>query len=151
MAYDDLAAGVPSGSMPDHQHTLQLSAAMRVFDGGAIGRQSEAVRYRKLSLQAQALHALKEQKMNARLARKQLETTRAQIRSARSALTAARSNYRSVRKQFEAGLVDQVTYLDALTRLNQAEARYQATRYTYEIHKAVYYFYHGHDPKRYVR
>lgn len=151
MEYDDLAPGVPPASLPDHQHTLQLSAGMRLYDGGAIAHQSEAVRYRQLALQAQAAHALKEQQMNARLARKQLQTTRAQIRSARSALHAARSHYNTVRKQFEAGLVDQVTFLDALTRLNQAEARYQATRYTYEIHKAVYYFYNGHDPKRYVR
>jgi outer membrane protein TolC len=137
--------------MQNHQHTLQLSVGMRLYDGGAIGKQSEAVRYHMLALQAQAVYALKEQKMNARLARKQLQTTHAQIRSARSALKAARSHYRTVRKQFEASLVDQVIYLDALTRLNQAQARYQATRYTYEIHKAVFYFYNGHDPKRYVR
>jgi outer membrane protein TolC len=151
MEYSDLAVGVPPGSMPDHQSALQLSAGMRLFDGGAIAHQSEAVRCRKLALQAQVLHALKEQKMNFRLARKRLQTTRAQIRSARSALKAARSNYKAVRKQYEAGVVDNVTYLDALTRMNLAQARHQATRYEYEINKAVYYFYSGHDPKRYIR
>jgi outer membrane protein TolC len=38
-----------------------------------------------------------------------------------------------VRKQYEAGVVDNVTYLDALTRMNLAQARHQATRYEYEI------------------
>jgi outer membrane protein TolC len=151
MGYSDLAAGVPPGSMPDHQHALRLSAGMRVYDGGAIGHRSEAVRCRKLALQTQASHALKEQKMNFRLARTRLRTTRAQIRSARSGLQAAQSNYKAVRKQYEAGAVDNVTYLDALTRVNLAQARHQATRYEYEINKAVYYFYSGHDPKRYIR
>jgi len=150
-AFSDLAPGVPSASLPDHGHKFQLSAGMRLYDGGTIAHKSEAVRYQKLALMAKVRHAIKEQKMNHRLARKRLHSTRAQITSARAALRAAQSSYKSTKKQYEAGVVDNVTYLDALSQKTMAQARYQATRYDYEIAKAVYYFYAGHNIKRFIR
>ena len=149
--FSDLAPGVPPASMPDHNHAFELSAGMRLYDGGAIARKSEAVQYQKLALRAKIRHAIKEQKMNYTLARKRLRAVAAQIRSARAALRAARSSYAATRKRFEAGVVDNVTYLDALSQRTMAQARYQATRYDYEIAKAVYYFYAGHALERYVR
>ncbi len=150
-AFGDLAPGVSPASLPDHSHTFQLNVGMRIYDGGTLGRKSEAVQYQKLALRAKIRHAVKEQKMNYRLARKRLHTVRAQIHSARTALAAAKSSYQSVKKSFEAGVVDNVTYLDALSQKTMAQARYQATRYDYEIAKAIYYFYAGKNLKRYVR
>ncbi len=149
--FSDLAPGVPPASLPDHSHTFELNVGMRLYDGGAIGHKSEAVRYQKLALEAKIRHVIKEQKMNYRLARKRLRALQTQIRSARAALAAARSSYQAVKKRFEAGVVDNVTYLDALSQRTMAEARYQATRYDYEIAKAVYYFYAGQNLKRYLR
>jgi len=91
MAYGDLARGVPPSSMPDHSHKFQITAAMRLYDGGTTGSKSEAVRYKKLALLSQIRHEIKKQKMNFRLAKRRLSASRAQIRSARSALSAARS------------------------------------------------------------
>jgi len=151
IGFSDLSPMVPPASLPDHSHKFQVTAAMRLYDGGTIARKSETVRYQKLALMAQVRHAIKEQKMNYRLARKRLHTTRAQIASARSALHAAQSSYRAVKKKYEAGMIDNVTYLDALSQRTMAQARYQATRYDYEIAKAVYYFYAGHNITRYIR
>ena len=151
IAFADLAPGVPAASLPDHSHKFQLNAGMRLYDGGTIAHKSEAVRYQKLSLMAKVRHAVKEQKMNYRLARKRLAMIRTQIRSARAALRAAKSSYQAVKKKYEAGIVDNVTYLDALSQKTMVQARLQATRYDYEIAKAVYYFYSGHAIKRYIR
>jgi len=151
MEFSDLAPHVPAASMPDHSHTFQLNIGMRLYDGGAMAAQSESVRYQKLALAAKIRHAIKEQKMNYRLARKRLHAVQAQIASARSALHAARSSYEAIKKKYEAGVVDNVTYLDALSQRTMALARYQATRYDYEIAKAVYYFYAGHAIERYIR
>ena len=150
-AFGDLAPGVPPGSMPDHRHAVQLSAGMRLYDGGKMGSQSESVRLRKLALLAQAKHETRKQRMNFRLAGKRLRAVRAQMRSGRSAVAAAKSTYAAVKKKYEAGLVENTTYLDALSGLTEAQARYQATRYDYEIAKAIYYFYAGKHPKRYIR
>jgi len=149
--FSDLAPHVPATSMPDHSHTFQVNVGMRLYDGGAMAGKSEAVRYQQLALRAKIRHAIKEQRMNYRLARKRLRATRAQIASARSALKAAKSSYRAIKKKYEAGVVDNVSYLDALSQKTMASARYQATRYDYEIAKAVYYFYAGASIKRFIR
>jgi outer membrane protein TolC len=151
MEFSDLAKGVLAKSMPDHSHKFQITAAMRLYDGGTIGHKSEAVKYKKLALLSQIRHETKKQKMNYRLASKRLRTTRAQIRSANSALHAAQSVYNEVKKNYEAGVVDNVTYLDALSQKIEAQARYQATRYDYEVNKAMYYFYAGQSLKRYIK
>jgi outer membrane protein TolC len=149
--FSDLAPHVPSASMPDHSHTFQINVGMRLYDGGAMARKSEAVQYQKMALMAKVRHAIKEQKMNDRLARKRLHAVQTQIASARSALHAARSSYETVKKKYEAGVVDNVTYLDALSQRTMAQARYEATRYDYEIAKAVYYFYAGQALTRTIR
>jgi outer membrane protein TolC len=151
LEYSDLARGVPSKAMPDHSHKFQMTVAMRLYDGGTVGRKSEAVRYSKLALLSQIRHEVKKQKMNFHLARKRLHTTKVQIQSTRSALLAARSAYDEAKKNYEAGVIDNVTYLDALSGLTEARARYQATRYDYEVNKAMYYFYAGQNIRRYIK
>ena len=135
----------------DHQNVLSVSATMRLFDGGRIAKESEAVRYRRLALLSQIAQAQKEQKMRFVLAKENLRTMRAKLKSAKSALNAAKSTYRAIRKKFEAGLVDNVAYLDALAQKTLTEARYKETLYDNEIAKSLYYYYAGKDPKEFVR
>ena len=135
----------------DHQNRLMLSVNMRLFDHGKIAKESEAVRYQKLALFSQIDYATKEQKMNFKLAAKNLKTIRSKLKSAKSALKAAKSTYHTLRKEFEAGLVDNIAYLDALTQRTLAYAQYKETVYDYEIAKSLYYYYAGKSPKEFVR
>ncbi|MEO1938074.1 MAG: TolC family protein [Sulfurimonas sp.] len=152
--FDDLVSipGVGGdGFLVDHQNKLMLSVNMRIFDNAKISKESEAVKYQKLSLLSQIDHAKKEQKMNFHLAQKTLKTTRTKLKSAKAALKAAQSTYDVLRKKFEAGLVDNIAYLDALTQRTLADARYKETLYEYEIKKSIYYYYAGKDPKEFIR
>ncbi|SFV90051.1 Probable outer membrane component of multidrug efflux pump [hydrothermal vent metagenome] len=135
----------------DHQNEVKLSVNMRLFDKGRMRHESEAVRMQKLALLSALAHAKKEQSMHFKLAAKALETTRAKIKSAQSALKAAQSTYVTIKKKFEAGLVDDIAYLDALAQRTLAEARYKETAYDYEIKKSLYYYYAGKDPREYIR
>jgi len=137
--------------LPDHQNKLSLSVHMRLYDHGRIGKESEALRYKKLALQSQYTQSIKAQKMQYRLAKKRLKTLRAKLQSATASLKAAKSTYRSVRKKFEAGLVDDIAYLDALNQMTLARARYKETRYAYEIAKSELYYSAGRDPKEFIR
>jgi outer membrane protein TolC len=139
------------GFLVDHQNELKLSVNMRLFDHGRVSKESEAVRYQKLSLMSELEHAKRQQQMNYRLAKETLKTTRAKIQSAKSALKAAESTYVTIRKKFEAGLVDDIAYLDALAQKTLAQARYKETVYDYEVKKSVYYYYAGKDPKEFIR
>jgi len=152
--YDDLVF-MPGGGgeafLIDHQNTLSLSGNMRLFDKGRIAKQSEAVKYQKLALLSQIEQSKKDQKMQFRLAGKNLRTMQAKLRSAKSALKAAKSTYDVIRQKFEVGLVDNIAFLDALAQKTLTEARYKETVYDNEIAKSLYYYYAGKDPKEFIR
>ena len=150
---DELSMGVVSGDefLIDHQNRLMLSVNMRLFDSGKMSKESEAVKYQKLSLLSQISHAKKEQRMNFKLAGKSLKTTITKLKSSKSALKAAKSTYSVIRQKFEVGLVDNITFLDALAQRTLAYARYKETIYDYEIKKSIYYYYAGKDPKEFIR
>jgi len=135
----------------DHQNVLGVSVNMRVFDKGKMAKESEAVKYQKLSLLSEIDHAKKEQRMNFKLAGTTLKTTRTKLKSAQAALKAAQSTYSVIRQKFEVGLVDNIAFLDALAERTLADARYKETVYDYEIRKSIYYYYAGKDPKEFIR
>ena len=139
------------GFMVDHQNKLMVSVNMRVFDNGKMSKESESVKYQKLSLLSEIDHAKKEQRMNFKLAGKSLKTTRTKLKSSKSALKSARSTYDVIRQKFEVGLVDNIAFLDALAQKTLAEARYKETVYDYEVRKSIYYYYAGKDPKEFIR
>ena len=153
--YDDMfpaGPGFDPGSfLIDHQNNLTLSVSMRLFDNGKMKKEAEALKYRRLALLSESSYRLKEQKMNFSLAKKTLKTVRAKRRSAASELKAAKSTYHSVRKKFEAGVADNIAYLDALTQMTLAESQYKETLYDYEIAKSIYYYYAGKDPKEFIK
>lgn len=139
------------GLLADHQNNLMVSVDIRLFDKGRISKESEAVRYQKLSLLSEVAYAKKEQRMNFNLSNKSLETTRTQLKSAKSELKAANSTYRVLKQKFEVGLVDNIAFLDALAQKTLAQARYEETLYDYEINKSIYYYYAGKSPKEFIR
>lgn len=135
----------------DHQNKLMFSVNMRLFDNGKMSKESEAVRYQKMALLSQSEHSKKEQIMNFKLAQKSLQTMRTKLKSANSALKAAKSTYGVMLQKFEAGLSDNIAYLDALAERTLTQARYQETLYDYEISKSIYYYYAGKNPKEFIR
>ncbi|WP_295417659.1 TolC family protein [Sulfurovum sp.] len=151
--FDDLVPMVGGGDafLIDHQNKLGVSINMRIFDNGKMAKESEAVKYKKMALLSQIEQAKREQKMNFRLAHKALRTTKEKMKSAKSALKAATSTYKVLKQKFEAGLVDDIAYLDALAQMTLAEASYKETVYDYEVKKSIYYYYAGKDPKEFIR
>ncbi|MBD3789394.1 MAG: TolC family protein [Campylobacterales bacterium] len=124
---------------------------MRVFDHGKMKKEREALQYQKMALESEREYSVREQRMQFRLSKNNLKTIRAKLKSAQSELKAAGSTYRSVVKKFENGLADNIAYLDALNNQTLARARYDETRYDYEIAKSVYYYYAGKDPKEFIQ
>ena len=149
--YDDTVSISGLDVLQDHQNSLNISVNMRLFDNGKISKESEAVKYQKLSLLSEIEYAKSEQEMNFHLSEKSLETIRTRLKSAKSALRAAKSTYGVLKEKFEVGLVDNIAYLDALTQKTLAQSRYKETVYDYEIGKSIYYYFAGKDPKEFIR
>ncbi|MDM5270921.1 TolC family protein [Sulfurovum sp. zt1-1] len=152
--YDNLASSPgldPSSILLDHQNQASVSVSMRLFDNGKMKKEKEALQYQKLALESEREYRINEQKMQFRLSQKNLQTIQAKLKSARSELTSAQSTYRAIVKKFENGLVDNIAYLDALNNQTLAKARFDETRFDYEIAKSIHYYYAGKDPKEFIQ
>jgi outer membrane protein len=149
--YDEDTLASSSGFLFNDKNVLTVSATWRIFDGGQISKQKEAYSLQGLAIQEQKLNSIKEQKSSFELAKKRLKTTLAQIKSATSAVKSAESTYEIVTQKYEAGLVDNVSYLDALNAKSSAMSRYKTALYDYEIAKSLFYYFAGKNPKEFIR
>jgi len=152
MSYGKKSISALSGgmSLPNHQNKVSLSVNMRLFDHGTLSQKSEVLKYKKLALNAQRAYSIKEQKMEFKMAKESLKAIYKKLKSAKSELKSAKANLRTVSKQYENGLTDNITYLDALNSKTLAIAKYKETLYDLEVAKALLYYYSGRDPKEYV-
>ncbi len=135
----------------DKQNKIALMANMRLFDNGTIKKQKQALKLQKKALQEQIHFQIKQEKIRYNLARQALKTAKLNIKSAMSAKKAALSVYKSIKAKFDAGIVDQVTYLDALSQKTASQARVQKAKNDFEIAKANYYFSSNKNIKDYIK
>jgi len=151
LRYKDKPISALSGAaLPDHQNKVTLSVNMRLFDHATISQNSEALKYKKMELKAQRAYSIKEQRMEYKIAKENLQTIYKKLKSAKSELKSAKANLRTVLKQYINGLADNVTYLDALNSKTLAVAKYKETLYDLEVAKALLYYYAGRDPREFV-
>jgi len=141
----------PFGSLPEHTSKLNLKASLRVFDGGSTNQRAESIKYQRLALLSKANELTREQKRDFKLAKLKLNSIKQSIKSAREALNASNSTYKNIKEQYEAGLVDYITYLDALTQKTVTKAQYKEALYDCEVAKAYLYYYAGKNLKGYIR
>ncbi len=142
--YDRLSAKVKQLAPPlDNQNSLLLSANIRLFDFGRIAKEKEALLLDEKALQAQIEYQSQEQNIHLKLAKAQIATAKLKIKSARSALNAANIAFHTIEKKYNAGIVDYIVYLDALTKKTSSKALYASSLNDLELAYATYYFYSG--------
>jgi outer membrane protein TolC len=134
-----------------NQNKIALVAQMRLYDNGVNKRQKEAIYLKKQALQEQINHQLLEEKVRYKLAIDRLKTASINIQSAKSAFNSAKSAYKTIKAKFDAGIVDQVTYLDSLSQKTASIARYKKSLNDYEIAKANYYFRSNKNIKGFIK
>jgi hypothetical protein len=57
----------------------------------------------------------------------------------------------AIKEKFSAGLVDNVSYLDALNNNTIAASRTKEALYDYEIAKSSFYYFAGKNPREFVK
>lgn len=127
----------------DNQNTLLLSLNFRVFDYGALSDTKEAVLLNAQALNSRIAYQTKEQKTQYELSLARIETAKIRIQSAKSALNAATSAFTTIEKKYNAGIVDYIVYLDALTKRTSSKALYESGLNELEIAYAIFYYYSG--------
>ena len=134
-----------------NQNTLALSLNIRLFDNGVVTKQKESLQLQKMALDKRIKELEETRDINAELSLSKINTTKAQIQSARQGLEAANSAYKMSAKKFEAGVIDNVAYLDALSVKTNAKAQYETALNNLQIAYASYYFNTNKNIKEYVK
>ncbi|MBA1433466.1 MAG: TolC family protein [Epsilonproteobacteria bacterium] len=135
----------------DKQNTIMATLNLRVLDFGVLREQKEAIKLQADALHEQIIYKSKEQKMQLELSRKRIQTAELNIKSSRSALKAATSALKTITKKYNAGIVDNVVYLDALSSHTEAKALYEKSLNDLEIAYAIHYYYHSKNLKEYLQ
>lgn len=137
--------------MVDKQNTLMLSLNMRIFDNASVEKSKQAIMINSQSINTQVAYFKREQEMRYKLSYEAIKTNKIKIKSASSALTSASSAFKTISKKYDAGIVDNVTYLDALTSQTNAKALYETSLNDLEIAYATYYFYAGKNIEEFLQ
>lgn len=135
----------------DSQNKLLLSLNMRIFDKGTVAKSKQAILINSQALSTQVAYSKKEQEMRYDLALSAIDTSNIKIKSAKSALIAATSAFKTISKKYDAGIVDNVVYLDALTSQTEAKAIYETSINDLQIAYAVYYYYAGKNIEEFLQ
>ncbi|MDD2357875.1 MAG: TolC family protein [Thiovulaceae bacterium] len=136
---------------PDSQNQLMITLGMRVFDNGSVEKSKEAVVASSQALNTQINYLSKEQKINFEIFQEQIKTSKVEISSATSALQAAKSAFITIEQKYNAGIADNVTYLDALASLTNAKALQTKALDDMQSAYAAYYYYSGKDIREFLK
>ena len=135
----------------DNQNKFLISLNMRLFDMGTISKSKQVIMINSQALNSQIAYIKKEQKMQHDLAIIRIKTSDVKIKSALSALKSAKSAFKTITKKYNAGIVDNIVYLDALTSLTDASALYESSLNDLEIAYAIYYYYAGKNIEEFIK
>ncbi len=134
----------------DKQAKINLTAGIRVFDGGAAKEKAQAIKLQAMALGLQIKQKLQEQRVQYRLSRQKLNVAREHIKAMRAQYKAQSKLFATVKKQYESGLADYVNYLNALSDMVSAKANLAKARYELEIAYALYYYNAGYDIREFI-
>jgi len=147
--YDRVDTFHPEGL--DNQNKLMLSLNLRVFDKGTIAKNKQAYIVNSQALNTQVAYKKREQEMQYDLAVFTIKTSNIKIISAKSALISATSAFKTISKKYDAGIVDNVVYLDALSSKTSAKALYETSLNDLKIAYASYYYYAGKNIEEFLQ
>ena len=134
----------------ENQNKLLLSLNMRIYDNASIEKAKESLLINAQVLNTKLSYAKAEQKIQYDLAISRINTANIKIKSAKSALVSTNSAFKIISKKYDARIVDNVVYLDALTIQTSAKALYATSINDLEIAHAIYYYYAGKNIEEFV-
>jgi outer membrane protein TolC len=134
----------------DTENKLLVSLNMRLFDMGHITKAKEAIIINSQAINSQVAYFKKFQKMEYDVAMSRIKTAKIKIKSASSALLSATSAFNTITKKYNARIVDNVVYLDALASKTAAKAQYEKSLNDLEVAYAIYYYYAGKNIEEFL-
>lgn len=131
----------------DKQNTIALSVQWKIFDFGSTSSSYEAAYKNYLAKNSELSYEKQKAKASLKNAQNGYKSALLKIEAAKSRLKASEMTYELVKKKFQQGIVNNVTYLDALSDRYSAQAGLQAALNDIEYQKAVILYEMGQEIK----
>jgi len=129
------------------QNTIALSVQWKIFDFGSTSSAYEAAQKEYLSKNSELSYEQSRANASLKNAQNTYQSALAKIEAAKARLHASSMTYELVQKKFQQGIVNNVTYLDALSDKYNATSALHSALYDVEYQKAVMLYEMGHEIK----
>lgn len=137
---------LPAGmelTLPETTNKIEVVAQMKLWDFFSSSNEKSALLLQKKAKEEELNYKKRTLKMQQKLASMQIDTGIQKMQAAEQSLKSSQKSYHFIKERFSANLVDNVTYLDALSTYTEAQAMLAASQNDYEVALANYYFQHG--------
>ena len=135
----------------DKQNAFMLNFQWKVFDFGATSSTKEAAHRNFLAKSSELAYEKSRASASLKNAQNSYKSALLKINAAQERLKAADMTYELVRKKFQNGLVNNVSYLDALSEKYSAKAGYKNALNDLEYQKSVVLYEMGKEIKGAIR
>lgn len=130
-------------SFPENQAQIMLTAEWKVFDYGMTEHQKKVSELGYIASKEQLNSEKRLAELELENAKKSLEIAQAKINAAQARVSASDSTFDAIKQKFRAKIVDNISYLDALSDKYDALASLKIAYNDYEVNKANYYYQAG--------
>ena len=131
----------------DHQNSIQLSLEWKIFDFGSTSANAQAAYLNYLSKNSELEYEKYKAKASFKSAQNSYKTSIAKSEAAKAKLQASEMTYELIKKKFQQGIVDNVSYLDALSDKFNSNTQLQTALNEVEYQKAVLLYEMGENIK----
>ncbi len=140
-----------ANSALEDQNILSVNLSWNIFDFGSTKSAYNSAYKSFLSAKSNYEYEKNKANVDLRLAMKSYEIAKLKIKSANAGLRAAISTYDVTKNKYENGLVDNVSFLEALSDKSDAESSLYAAKNNLEISKANLIYQKGKNVWEYVK
>lgn len=140
-----------SSSNLDKQNVFSVNLTWNLFNFGSTKAAYDSSHKSFLSTKSKLEYEKNKAEVDLNLAIKSYEIAKLKIKSANAALRAAVSTYDVVKNKYENGLVDNVSYLEALSDKSDAQSALSSAKYNLEVRKANVMYQKGKNVWEYVK
>lgn len=131
----------------EEQNSIQLLMEWKIFDFGSTSANAQAAYLNYLSKNSELAYAKHKAKASFKNAQNSYKTSLAKIEAAKAKLQASEMTYELIKKKFQQGIVNNVSYLDALSDKFNSNSQLQTALNEVEYQKAVLLYEMGENIK----
>ena len=137
-------------NLPQKQNKITIALSMNLTDFGSTTMSADSINQQILALKEQLIYKQRESISKFKLSTKYIKIAKNNILTAQQNVVANQKTFNAIDKKYRARVVDNIAYLDALTRLIRSKSSYEKAKNAYQLELATYYHNRGDEISQYI-